>query len=299
VCNESATGTPGGIAYFRAMRDFVRQLDPERYVSYADDKLPTLQRAEDSAANDADFLMMNQYFGSWHGPRDALGESLDEVHRMFPNKMVIISEFGFAGLFAKRPEDADPMRVQIIEEQMPELAKRDWIAGAILWCYQDYRSRRNLRPGLQEGVVEHGVVDEYRQRKPSYYVWKELNAPATLSVQTGQGSSNSVQTFTITVRPNAITRLPSYPLHGYSVDWELHTEEGGLETSGSKQLGDLDGEKVITASFPNGSNKHLFLHVQLVKPDGFMAAEKTVPLDAVEAQKKAGDSHRVSQAPAN
>ena len=28
VCNESATGTPGGVAYFRTMRDFVRKLDP-------------------------------------------------------------------------------------------------------------------------------------------------------------------------------------------------------------------------------------------------------------------------------
>ena len=37
-------------------------------MSYADDNLPKLKRAEDSAANDADFLMMNQYFGSWHGP---------------------------------------------------------------------------------------------------------------------------------------------------------------------------------------------------------------------------------------
>ena len=42
VCNESATGTPGGIAYFRAMRDFIHSIDPDRFVSYADDKLPKL-----------------------------------------------------------------------------------------------------------------------------------------------------------------------------------------------------------------------------------------------------------------
>lgn len=28
VANESATGTPGGVAYFRSMRDFIRRLDP-------------------------------------------------------------------------------------------------------------------------------------------------------------------------------------------------------------------------------------------------------------------------------
>src|SRR5450432_1797366 len=153
VCNESDTETPGGIAYFRAVRDLIRQLDPTRFVSYADDHLPRLKRAEDSAANDADFLMMNQYFGSWHGPEAELSESLDRIGRMFPDKMVIISEFGLAGIFAKDPEDADRMRVRIINEQMPELARRDWIAGAILWCYQDYKSRINQRPGWPSGYI--------------------------------------------------------------------------------------------------------------------------------------------------
>ena len=51
---------------------------------------------------------------------------------------------------------------------MPEFARRDWIAGAILWCYQDYKSRRYFWPGQEEGYLEHGLVDEDRQRKPSY-----------------------------------------------------------------------------------------------------------------------------------
>jgi hypothetical protein len=34
-----------------------------------------------SAANEADFLMMNPYFGAWHGPREALGPTLDKVDR--------------------------------------------------------------------------------------------------------------------------------------------------------------------------------------------------------------------------
>jgi len=52
---------------FGTMRDFVRNSILTASVSYADDNLPKLNRAEDSAANDADFLVMNQYFGSWHG----------------------------------------------------------------------------------------------------------------------------------------------------------------------------------------------------------------------------------------
>jgi hypothetical protein len=277
VCNESDTGTPGGIAYFRALRDFIRELDPGRFVSYADDHLPKLKRAEDSAANDADFLMMNQYFGSWHGPEAELSESLDRIGHMFPDKMMIISEFGLAGIFAKLPEDADRMRVRIIDEQMPELARRDWIAGAILWCYQDYKSRRNLRSGLEEGYVEHGLVDEYRQRKPSYYVWKELNAPAAMDAHWEQSPDGAPSGFTITVKPNSIEDLPFYPLHDYRLAWELSDQGGKRLASGEQQFADLRTAQSVSGKVgPQPNAKELKLHFTLLRPEGTLAAERSV-----------------------
>ena len=225
VANESATGTPGGIEYFRMMRDFIRSIDPGRYVSYADDNLPKLERAEQSAANDADFLMMNQYFGTWHGPAAALLPALDRVNQLFPKKMVIISEWGYPGFFAKDPREADPERIRTLQEQMPLMAARDWIAGTIQWCYQDYKSRRNLWPGQAEGYVEHGVVDEARQRKPSYEVWKEMTAPAKLETHWVR-DANAVTGFVGTVTPNSPADIPYFPLHDYEVAWSLLDEKG-------------------------------------------------------------------------
>jgi len=121
---------------------------------------------------EADFLMMNQYFGSWHGPAAGLGPALDTIDRLYPDKMVIVSEMGYAGLFAGNSVEADRARIKVITEQLPVLAARDWIAGALLWCYQDYKSQRNLWPGETEGYVDHGLVDEARQRRPSYAVWQ-------------------------------------------------------------------------------------------------------------------------------
>ena len=277
VCNESATGTPGGIAYFHAMREFIRKIDPGRYVTYADDNLPKLDRAEDSAANEADFLLMNQYFGSWHGPADALSGALDKVDRMFPNKMVIISEFGLAGIFSKYPEEADRMRVKIIQDQMPELARRDWIAGAILWCYQDYKSRRGLRQGWDEGYVEHGLVDEYRQRKPSYYVWKDLNAPATVDAQWNQETGKLPSTSTVTVKPNGAADLPSYPLHNYRLAWELCDEGGKLLASGEKKFPELSDVQTVSVEVGNQpAATALKLHLTLLRPTGDVAAEKSL-----------------------
>ncbi len=283
VCNESATGTPGGIAYFRAMRDFIRKLDPERFVSYADDNLPKLKRAEDSAANDADFLMMNQYFGSWHGTDAELPAALDKVDRMFPHKMAIVSEFGLPGIFGRDGEDADRKRVKIIQDQMPELARRDWIAGAILWCYQDYKSRRNLRYGLEEGYVDHGLVDEYRQRRPSYYVWKDINAPATVTLRWNDEKTVPAS-FTATVKPNSIESLPAYPLHNYQLRWEIY-DDTKLVSRGDHKLADLSSTQSVSGQVEAGANAHkLQLHLTLVRPTGEIAAEKILNWNAVGQQ---------------
>jgi beta-glucuronidase len=275
VANESATGTPGGIAYFRAMRDMIRQIDPERLVSFADDNLPKLEHAEQSAASDADFLMMNQYFGTWHGPTSALGPALDKVDQLFPGKMVIISEFGYPGPFAGSALQADQLRIQTIQQQLPILAARDWIAGAIMWCYQDYKSRRNLWPGQVEGFVEHGVVDEMRTHKPSFDVWRQLNSAATIEAQWLAAPDAKTPGFTATVTPNTERSLPYYPLHHYRLDWTLINEYGQPVARGERQFDTLAGPEQVTGTVPrNRSGGALRLMLTLLDSTGAVAAEQ-------------------------
>jgi beta-glucuronidase len=277
VANESATATPGGVAYFRMMRDFIRRIDPGRYVSYADDNLPKLARADQSAANDADFLMMNQYFGTWHGPASALMPALERVDKLFPDKMAIISEFGYPGFFAKEPREADLERVKILQEQLPMLAARDWIGGAILWCYQDYKSRRNLWPGQTEGYVEHGVVDEARQRKPSYGVWRELNAAATLDTRWVFAANATVTGFVGTVTPNSPKNLPYYPLRDYRLIWSLLDEKGKAVFGGNKTFAHLSRAEQVSGTLPPEVAGHsLRLVITLLEPTGLVAAERAL-----------------------
>jgi hypothetical protein len=274
VANESATGTPGGIAYVRALRDMIHEIDPGRPVTFADDNLSKLDRREQSAAADADFIMMNQYFGSWHGPAEALGPALDKVDRLFPDKMVIISEMGFAGLFAKNAVAADQARVEIIRTQMPMLAARDWIAGAVLWCYQDYKSPRNLWPGETEGFVDHGLVDENRQRRPSYGVWQQFNVPAALTTRwTGAGASPSG--VSITVQPNTARNLPYYPLRDYRLSWKVMDPAGKVLGSGERLFADLSNAATLSGAVSAGtSGTALKLIATLSNPAGGVAAQQ-------------------------
>jgi beta-glucuronidase len=276
VLNESAAGTPGGVRFFRTMRDYIKSLDPERYVTLADDNLPKLNRAEDSAANDADFLMMNQYFGAWHGPREALDPALDKVDRLFPGKMVIISEFGFPGIFTKTQVEADAARASILREQLPKLAKRDWIAGAILWCYQDYKSRRYFWPGQEQGYLEHGIVDPDRQRKPSYFAWAELNAPAHIDAKWTKNAGGQPAAFAFTLAPNGEQELPSYPLRDYRVSWQLIDADNKAFADGGAIV-NPPGPLYVERDVPARTNKGPFsLSIKLIRPDGSQAMERVL-----------------------
>lgn len=272
VANESATGTPGGIAYFRAMRDYIRGLDPTRPVTFADDNLPKLKSADESAAKDADFLMMNEYFGAWHGPREALAPALDKVDALFPDKMVIISEMGFPGIFAKNAAEAETQRVSIFREQLPELARRDFIAGVIMWCYQDYTSRRFYWPGQEDAVFDHGIVDANRQRKSSYFAWKELNEPARIEARWSEVRDGAPGAFEISITPNNQAQLPYQSLQGFRASWQLVDAENREFAHGELPLagaGAVTGAERVAAQ---PAKKPFRLRVKLQRPDGSAAA---------------------------
>ena len=273
VANESALGTPGGIAYFRALRGLIREIDPGRPVSFADDGLYKLERPEQSAALDADFLMMNEYFGSWHGAAAELGPALDTVDRLYPDKMVIISEMGFAGVFARNSVEADRARMGVIREQLPVLAGRDWVGGVMLWCYQDYKSQRNLWPGEVEGYVDHGLVDAFRQRRPSYEVWRELTSPARVVARwTGGGGQGAVPGFSIVVTPHTEGELPFYTLRDAQLRWSVVDEKGRGVVGGVRGVPELREGVSVTGVLPAGAAGGRYrLSVKLVGPMGVSA----------------------------
>ena len=276
ACNESATATPGGVAYFRTMRDWIKSLDPDRYVSYADDVVGREAAGATNAAAYADFIMMNAYFGGWHGPAYLLRSVLDKVGKDYPDKMVIISESGLAGVFGANSEDADRRRVQIVQEQMPVYAQYDWIGGVLLWCYQDYKSHRNLWPGETKGVVDHGVVDENRQRRPSYYIWQEMNYPVRVEPvwKCSDQFPYPPLGFNATVSERSVTELPSYPIHDYRLTWEARRDDGRMIAQGEQPLASLQPPVQVTGAWTATDYRTITLTFKIYRPTGFMACER-------------------------
>ncbi|HKQ53901.1 MAG TPA: glycoside hydrolase family 2 TIM barrel-domain containing protein, partial [Pyrinomonadaceae bacterium] len=251
VCNESETFTAGGRAYVRAMKELIDEIDPDRFVTFADDSLAGLKRAEDSASAFADFIMWNQYFGTWSGPAGLLPETAERVGRMFPDKMIVISEFGAAGMFARDKEKGDELRRRIMRDQMALFSKYDFIGGMIFWCYQDYKSHRNLRPGMDKGFVEMGVVDENRQRYPSFDLWKGLNAPARISLDWNPLTTYTSPTgFRATLERRRPDEIPSYTLRGYRLSWEVLDYNDRRVARGEQDVPEVGAAYTIEGKWP-------------------------------------------------
>ena len=277
VCNESDMSTEGGRSYFHEIKAWVNQLDPTRFVTFADNDISYGADPKKEAANDADFIMMNQYYGAWNGPEEGLVNMLQHAGSSFPDKMFIISEFGTPGVFATDTVEADKLRAHILHHQLDLFAKYDWIAGAIFWCYQDYKSHRNLWPGHMEGYVDHGVVDEYRQRRPSFYEWTNRTSPATLNAKWKYVSWYRTGGFEVTAARNALSELPSYPLKDYQLHWEYRDNEGKLLHQGDFALPDMDQPQTLHADWPADLTiRQATLHLTLRNPRGESQAEETL-----------------------
>jgi beta-glucuronidase len=288
--NESATNTPGGMEYFKTMYRFVKQLNPQRFVSFADDMIAFVDDPAANASSLADFIMWNEYFGTWDGPESLLPVALDRIEKGYSDKMVIISEFGTPGLYATSTETADVVRVQTIHRQLALFAQRDWIAGAILWCYQDYHSFHNLRPGQLDHFVDHGVVDKNRQRRPSYYAWQQENSPAHIEAEWNCDANGVPVGFHAEIRRRQENELPSYDLENYRAKWVVLNQSGKQIAGSQLQLGMIGAPQEISAQWSAGDAKVLSFELRLYRPTGFLAATKRIVWRTPELGMDDGDN---------
>ena len=119
-----------------------------------------------------------------------------------------------------------------------------------------------------------GVVDENRQRLPSYTAWKERTSPARLGVSWTRGRGGPPTGFRATVERRPLSELPSYELRGYRVEWEARDHDGTLLGTASQQLPDVGPPAIVEGAWPAPASREVRLTVRLLRPTGFVAAER-------------------------
>jgi beta-glucuronidase len=236
LCNEIGGQNPPAYAFAKRMYEEAKKLDPNRLATYASNSLQ--KTPEKDVAGLMDYVMWNEYYESWFGGTPAdLARNLDEIHRAFPGKPVVISEYVYCACTAERPE-GDGRRIEILREHDRIFRERDWIAGLIFFCYNDYRTHIGDR-GL--GVMKqrvHGVVDVYGARKPSFDELRRESSPVASLTVKGRPAAMEV---TVAARES----VPAYALRGYTVRAVLYGHgEIPLERAAAPLPDALPGQSV-------------------------------------------------------
>lgn len=296
VGNEIDSNTPAGRDYVRELAALSHELDPARPVGFASFRLD--QNQENDASALTDFVFMNEYFGSWHGPKEALPESLDRIHELWPEKVVIISEFGLeAGWTSARwmgdtsllnnesyyyiepgtPPDSEQVfsiRSQLIADQMDIFRSRPFVVGAIFWTYQDYRS---------EMAFKMGLLDQNRNRTSVMDVLREQYSPLRgIEIDIGEVSDGrQTADVRLETRGPVGTDIPVYTLREYAIRYSIISTDGNLVYFVSEKPLPV----LAPASVWNGEIswdvplEDFIVEISIVRPTGFSVWESRFNAD--------------------
>lgn len=212
LCNEIGGQNPPAYQFARRMLEEAKRLDPGRLCSYASNSLDSTP--ERDVAGLMDFIEANEYFGTWApGSAADAAHFLEDIHAAFPDKPVVVSEYGYCACTPERPE-GDEKRMEILRSHTVAIRSKDFVGGAIFFCYNDYRTQMGDRGvgSLQQRV--HGVVDLYGAQKPSYELLRRESSPIeALAVQCQLNKSQALIQVVIKVSRD----LPAYTLRGYKL----------------------------------------------------------------------------------
>lgn len=225
LCNEVDGKNPRSRQFALALGAEARRLDSSRLQTYASHSLGSDPGAD--MAGDFDFISTNEYYGSWTPGGSADVEAhLDRIRKAFPNKPIVVSEYGWCECQPKIMP-GDDNRQYIINSHTEVFRKFPEVAGAIYFDYNDYRTLVGDKGtgALRQRV--HGVVDLYGNAKPSFEALRLQASPVEhLSVQ-------KTAKFQYEVEIRTRQQLPAYTLRGYSLRWIAYGYDG-LPMAGAK-----------------------------------------------------------------
>jgi beta-glucuronidase len=263
LCNEIGGQNPPAYQFAKRMLEEAKGLDPGRLCSYASESLRNTPQRD--VAGLMDFIETNEYYGSWYpGSATDVAGHLDEIHAAFPGKPIVVSEYGYCACTADRPE-RDEQRIEILRSHDLAIRSKDFVGGAIFFCYNDYRTHVGDRGVgcLQQRV--HGVVDVYGAHKPSYEVLRRESSP--IESLTVERELNKFRVLITTRRD-----LPMYTLRGYKLRG-LFFGEGNIPVE--RQEVDLPeaapgSETALELRFTR-SEVPLHIQIEVLRPTSFSA----------------------------
>jgi beta-galactosidase len=251
IGNELASHDSSNIRYIRGLYTFAKNYDSSRLVNYVSNQLNVPLHGKAKILPDAgsvgDVLMFNEYYSTWYNQRiDSVPNALNKIHADYPNKALVISEFGMCEPVFK---GGDPRRIIEMREQFKLYGAKPYIAGAIYFCLNDYRTHMGEDFTYSYPQRVHGVVDIKLNPKPSYNQITGILSPLEIiSIKKQDGIAR--------LSLHCKTGLPAYSVSNYMIS--TSREKMPLD---NMKPGD---EKLIEISFNKKADT-----LKIVRPTGF------------------------------
>ena len=267
LCNEIGGQNAPAYQFAKRMLEEAKRLDPNRLCSYASNSL--IQTPARDVAGLMDFIETNEYFGTWvPGSPEAVAKHLDDLHAAFPGKPVVISEYGYCACVEDRPE-GDEHRLEDLRSHDAVFRSKDFVAGAIFFCYSDYRTHVGYRGvgALKQNV--HGVVDLFGAQKASYEVLRREASPVeSLIVE------NHLNAFRLRLKTR--DDIPMYTLRGYKLRGIFYGEGDIPVERQEVELQEIASGREITVDLTfSQSGVPLRVSFDVLRPTGFSAYSRS------------------------
>lgn len=239
-----------------------KELDPNRLAVYITHSAPS---QDVDPVIYSDLIMLNRYGGWGTGAQKAW-----EKHK----KPVFMTEFGHV------LNDEDP-NLSIIDaaKMMDDMRGREYLIGASLWTFNDYRSFYYGREGWATPVSQNrcwGIVNTFRQKKRSYYAFRKEYAPVRGLEIVAKNSTK--KTAEVSITPRDVLDIPARPLEGYSLTWSVHDEDFNLHQMGeqlSKTINPGDAPFSVNIDWQKFNHAN-GLNVALIDPQGYSVLDETI-----------------------
>lgn len=212
IGNELLAHEPSIHSGLKTLYNHAKSIDPSRLSTYVTNSLhfemPSENKERYDATYDFDMMMFNEYYSTWYNK--SIGVISGELDRMigeYPNKPMTISEWGLCD--PKQP-GGDERRLKEMAQQMEIYGSKPYIAGAIYFCLNDYRTQRSEDYSKGYPIRDHGVCDGYQHPKKSYETLKLVSSPVEVkSVNQNDGK--------ISISLYGRIGIPSYIIRNYSI----------------------------------------------------------------------------------